>query len=443
MASIAFISLGCDKNTVDAEKMAAKLMQAGHCIVDSAGEADVTVVNTCAFVESAREESIGWILQAAERKKEGRTAALVVTGCLAERYRDQVTEEFPELDAVVVLSGNASIVGVIEDVLRGKRVILTQTAGGPDESGGRHLLTPAHYAYLKIAEGCDNHCTFCSIPAIRGRYRSRPTRDIVAEAQSLVRGGVKELILVAQDTTSYGRDLGLQSGLAVLVEQLAALDGLWKVRLLYAYPEYFDDELIRVMAANHVIARYADIPFQHADDEMLRRMGRRTTAQKMVELIEKLQRAMPDIVLRSSFIVGFPGETEAQFMKLFELTRRGITRGGSFIYSAEEGTPAAGMAGQIGAGKKQRRYEQFELFQSRLLSNWLQARIGSRMQVICDGTETTECGEQVISCRSEYDAPDVDTRILLPADCGLRAGQLAMVEITGCDGFDLTASLAN
>ncbi len=439
MAGIYFISLGCDKNRVDAEIMSAKLAAAGHRIVDDIADADCAVVNTCGFIADAQREAIDCILDMAELKKAGALRAVVVTGCLAQRNREEVARLLPEVDAVAGLSADADIVGIVNGALAGERFCGGFEPEGLCLSGERLLSTPQHYAYLKIAEGCSNRCTYCTIPSIRGRYRSRPAREVVDEARRLVDGGVRELILIAQDTTSYGIDLGGGESLAGLLRRLCGIDGLWRVRILYAYPERITDELIEVIAQNEKIANYLDIPMQHACDAVLRRMGRRGGGAELRALIERLRGRIQGVTLRSTFIVGFPGETDEQFEELCAFLKEArLERAGCFEFSPEDGTPAARLPGQVDDEIKHERSEQFKLLQSEIMDARQRELVGSVCEVICDGFDE-EAG--MFACRGDADAPDVDGCVWLPLGCDLIPGEVYRVRIVSADGADVTAEL--
>ena len=339
--SIYFISLGCDKNRVDAEKMSYLLEESGYSITPELYEADAVIINTCGFIASAKEEALDNIYDMVNAKNEGIIKALIVTGCLSERHGVEMMDIIPEIDAVVGIGQNSDIVGIVDRALEGKEHTYSRIPTDLDLEGERLLSTPQHYAFLKIAEGCDNHCTFCAIPGIRGRYRSRKEEDILTEAKELVSYGVRELILVAQDTTSYGKDLVGEHSLAALIHEMSQIEGLWKIRILYAYPEHITDALISEISQNEKVCKYLDIPLQHSSDAVLRRMGRFGSGEENLELINKLKNEIPGITIRSTFIAGFPGETDEQFDELLTFIKRAsIDRAWCFAYSAEEGTPA-------------------------------------------------------------------------------------------------------
>ncbi len=439
MAGIYFISLGCDKNRIDAEIMMRSLSDAGHFFAATPEEADCAVINTCGFIDSAKEEAIGHILEMAAVKASGALRAIVVTGCLAQRYAETIKAELPEVDTVVGLGSNQDIADVVARTLSGECI---ERFGAPEElvvEGARLLTTPPHYAYLKIAEGCSNHCTYCAIPGIRGAYRSRPADAILNEARTLAAQGVAELILVAQDTTSYGKDLADGWNLPKLLTALCGIAGFWKIRVLYAYPEKITDELIETMARLPKIARYVDIPMQHADAAVLRRMGRFGDKEQLLGMIGRLRAAMPDITLRSTFIVGFPGETKQQFANLLDFLRLAqLDRAGCFPYSPEEGTAAARLKQTVGDVEKQRRFDDFMTVQQEILLRKQEAKTGAVVAVLCDGYDP-ELG--MFACRGDSDAPDIDTAVYLPLEADLMPGERYTVCICGVDGVDLIGEL--
>ena len=347
--NILFISLGCDKNLADSEQMLGLLAEKGHMIVDSEEEADAIVINTCCFILDAKEESIETILEMAEHRKNGRCKALVVTGCMAERYKDEILQELPEIDAVLGTSSYEKIVEAVERSVDGERLSFFSDINSPvPDIVPRMVTTGGHYGYLKIAEGCDKHCTYCIIPSLRGSYRSVPMEILVREARQLAAQGVKELVLVAQETTVYGKDLYGRKTLHLLLRELCRIEGLVWIRILYCYPEEIYDELIQVMKEEKKICHYLDMPIQHASSRILARMGRRTTKEELLGIIGKLRKEIPDIVLRTTLIAGFPGETREDHEELMEFVARiGFERLGVFAYSAEENTPAALMPDQI------------------------------------------------------------------------------------------------
>ena len=443
MRKILFISLGCDKNLVDSEVMLGLLHKAGFALTDDEREADVIVVNSCCFIGDAKEESINTILDMARYKEIGVCKALVVTGCLAERYKEEVLTEMPEVDAVVGTSSYDHIVEVVQSVL--EHHIHTQTFESiditPTRTANRLVTTGGHYAFLKIAEGCDKHCTYCVIPQVRGHYRSVPMEDLLAEARSLVDGGVKELILVAQETTLYGVDLYGEKTLPKLLRELAKIPGLVWIRIQYCYPEEITDELIQTIREEIKVCSYLDIPIQHASDSILKRMGRRTTESAIREMIAKLRREIPDLALRTTLISGFPGETEEdhetlmRFIDDMEFDRLGV-----FTYSQEEDTPAAAMEDQIPEEvKKERRAEAMELQQEITLEK-CQDMIGRTVLVMIEGKVADE---NAYVGRTYRDAPGVDGYIFVNTDQKLMSGDFVHARVTGALEYDLMGELCD
>lgn len=443
MRKILFISLGCDKNLVDSEVMLGLLHKAGFALTDDEREADVIVVNSCCFIGDAKEESINTILDMARYKEIGVCKALVVTGCLAERYKEEVLTEMPEVDAVVGTSSYDHIVEVVQSVL--EHHIHTQTFESiditPTRTANRLVTTGGHYAFLKIAEGCDKHCTYCVIPQVRGHYRSVPMEDLLAEARSLVDGGVKELILVAQETTLYGVDLYGEKTLPKLLRELAKIPGLVWIRIQYCYPEEITDELIQTIREEMKVCSYLDIPIQHASDSILKRMGRRTTESAIREMIAKLRREIPDLALRTTLISGFPGETEEdhetlmRFIDDMELDRLGV-----FTYSQEEDTPAAAMEDQIPEEvKEERRAEAMELQQEISLEK-CQDMIGRTVLVMIEGKVADE---NAYVGRTYRDAPGVDGYIFINTDQELMSGDFVHARVTGALEYDLMGELCD
>ncbi len=432
-----FISLGCDKNRIDAEKMCYLLEEAGYTITSDLDEADAALINTCGFIESAKKEALDNIFDMVNAKIEGTIKAVIVTGCLSERHGTEMMEIIPEVDAVVGIGQNAEIVKIVDSVFRGERYEYKRSPIELELEGDRLISTPQHYAFLKIAEGCDNHCTFCAIPGIRGKYRSRKPEKIIEEAEKLVSYGVREIIIVAQDTTSYGKDLEEDVNLASLLHRISEIEGLWKIRILYAYPEHITDELLQEMSSNPKICRYLDIPLQHADDDVLRRMGRFGSGAANLELIRKIRASVPGVTIRSTFIVGFPGETDEQFDNLISFMREAeIDRAGCFEYSAEENTPAERMKEQIIDGVKAERKDIFYDIQQQITSRLQESKIGTVTDVICDFYDEQK---NSFVCRSESDAPEDDLVVLIPLVHDLIPGEIYRCKITGTDGLDLTA----
>ena len=433
-----FISLGCDKNRIDAEKMCYLLEEAGYGITSDLGEADAAVINTCGFIESSKVEALNNIYDMVNAKNDGVIKAIIVTGCLSERHGQEMMELIPEVDAVVGIGQNPDIVGIVDRALRGEQHDYRRSPLDLDLEGERLISTPQHYAFLKIAEGCDNRCTFCAIPGIRGRYRSRSPQSVLDEARKLVSYGVREIILVAQDTTSYGKDLESGDNLASLLRSLSGIEGLWKIRILYAYPEHITDELLEEMASNDRICRYLDIPLQHASDAVLRRMGRFGSGKENLELIKKIKMMVPGVTLRSTFIVGFPGETDEEFDDLITFIREaGIDRAGCFTYSAEEGTPAERMKDQLPEELKKDRADIFYDIQQDITAKLQQGKAGKVTEAICDFFDEEK---SAFVCRSESDAPEDDLVIYVPLEYDLIPGEIYSLRIDGTDGLDLTAA---
>ncbi len=440
--TVGMISLGCPKNQVDAEILLADLKKAGFEIVADAALAEVVIINTCGFIELAKNESIEQILEMGLLKKEGRIKKIVVTGCLAERYQNQIAEEIPEADVVLGLGSNFKLAEVIKQSLESQDRIQSY---GEKESlcleGDRVLTTLPFYAYLKIAEGCDNRCTYCAIPDIRGRFRSREMESIIAEAKSLARAGVSELVVVAQDTTRYGLDLYGEPKLAELLQRLNDIEGLRWIRILYAYPEMIDDKLISSIASLSKIVKYIDVPIQHSNKEVLRRMNRRGDSQSLLKLVKKLRKNIPDIVLRTTLITGFPGETEEQFSELCEFLKEArFERVGCFAYSREEGTPAANFPDQIDGEVAQQRADIIMRSQQRVIEEFNSKKIGQTLTVAVEGFD--KYGE-VYFGRSKYDAPDIDGKIFFASQKPLRIGDFVEVEIAEAMDYDLMGYAVN
>lgn len=438
MWKVALISLGCSKNLVDSEVMLAGLRDGGFTLTVEPGEADVIVVNTCGFIDAAKEESIEAILSAA-RYKEQRCRVLVAAGCLAQRYGGQLLTEIRELDAVVGVNDLHGIEEAVRRAFGGEKAVLTEGEYQAPEEAARLQATPGHTAYLKIAEGCNNRCSYCAIPSIRGPYRSRERRVVLAEAEGLVASGVKELNLIAQDITLYGQDKTGRLEMHELLTELSGLPELKWIRLLYAYPERLDDRLIEAVAENRKVCRYLDLPLQHGSDSILQRMGRKLTGDRMLQLLERLRREIPGVTLRSSFIVGFPGESEQDFRRLLEfLSAARLERAGFFAYSREEGTPAASFSGQVSGKCKQERLARAVELQSRIISEISRGLVGSNISVMLDGR--SEQDSTVTLARSEGQAPEVDGYVRLRGAAG-QLGSFATVRITGFEGIDLLGEI--
>ena len=439
---ILFISLGCDKNLVDSEEMLGLLTKSGHRIVDEEEEAEGIVINTCCFIHDAKEESIETILQMAEYKKTGTLKALVVTGCMAQRYKEEIIEEIPEVDAVLGTTSYEDIVKAVEEAAKGKHFQEYKDIDYlPRIEGRRVLTTGGHFGYLKIAEGCDKHCTYCIIPKLRGRFRSVPMEQLLETARDMAGQGVKELILVAQETTVYGTDIYGKKTLHLLLKKLCGIKGIRWIRVLYCYPEEIYDELIQVMKEEKKICHYLDLPIQHASDRILKRMGRRTSKEQLVEIIGKLRREIPDIILRTTLITGFPGETEEDHQELMEFVdEMEFDRLGVFTYSAEEGTPAASMDGQIPEELKEARRDEIMELQQEISLEKGETRIGQELVVMIEGKVS---GEPAYIGRTYGDAPKVDGYIFVQTGEALMTGDFARVRVTGALEYDLIGELTN
>ena len=438
--NVLFISLGCDKNLVDSEVMIGLLADRGYQMTDDETRADVIVINTCCFIHDAKEESIQTILEMAEYKKTGTLKALIVTGCLAQRYQEEILEEIPEVDEVLGTTSYDKIVEAIEEALEGRGGVRIEDIDAlPLPDTKRLVTTGGHFAYLKIAEGCDKHCTYCIIPKIRGNYRSVPMERLVKEARDLAEDGVKELILVAQETTIYGTDLYGEKSLHRLLRELCKIDGIRWIRILYCYPEEIDDDLIQVMKEEPKICHYLDLPIQHASTEILRRMGRRTSREDLEEIIGKLRREIPDIAIRTTLITGFPGETKEQHEELMDFVdQMEFDRLGVFTYSPEEGTPAAGMEGQVPEEVKEDRQAELMELQQEIAFDLAEDMIGREVLVMIEGKVADE---NVYVGRTYKDAQNVDGLIFVNTDEELMSGDLARVKVTGAAEYDLIGEL--
>ena len=441
MNKIGMISLGCPKNQVDAEMMLSSLCDDGFEIVGEVEGADIVIINTCGFIGDAKKEAIDTILEVCQLKEEGSVGAVVVTGCLAQRYKEEIMNEIPEVDAVVGIGANGDIAKVCREVLKNKKVNVFPPKLSLPLEGGRVLTTPSHYAYLKIAEGCSNCCTYCAIPKIRGKFRSREMENIIAQAKSLAENGVKELIVVAQDTTKYGIDLYGELKLSELLRELCKIDGIEWIRTLYCYPESITDELIETMASEKKICKYIDIPLQHCDGDVLKRMNRRGDRESLTALINKLRDKMPELVIRTTFIVGFPGETEENFESLCEFAdEMKFDRYGCFAYSAEEDTPAAAMENQIDEEIKAERAGVMNSQQQRIFEDKLEALTGKEMTVIVDGFDENE---MLYFGRSYMDAPEIDTVVIISCEEELLPGQFVTGIVKGSLDGELIVEVAN
>lgn len=438
--NILFISLGCDKNLVDSEVMLGLLDSKGYQIVDDETQADIIVVNTCCFIHDAKEESIQTILDMAQYKTEGRLKALVVTGCLAQRYQQEILEEIPEVDAVLGTTSYDKIVDAVEEALEGQGHVKMQDLDAlPLVETKRLVTTGGHFAYLKIAEGCDKHCTYCIIPKIRGNYRSVPMERLIKEAQELAEQGVKELILVAQETTVYGMDLYGRKSLSKLLRELCKISGIRWIRILYCYPEEIDEELIQTIKEEPKICHYLDLPIQHASDGVLKRMGRRTSKAQLVEIIGRLRQEIPDITLRTTLITGFPGETKEQHEELLEFVdEMEFERLGVFTYSQEEDTPAAGFEDQVEEEVKEDRQAEIMELQQEIVFEQAESMIGREVLVMIEGKVADE---NAYVGRTYRDAPNVDGLIFVNTEEELMSGDFARVRVTGAAEYDLIGEL--
>lgn len=438
--NILFISLGCDKNLVDSEQMLGLLTQKGFTLTDDETQADVIVINTCCFIHDAKEESIQNILEMAEYRKSGRCKALIVTGCLAQRYKQEIIDEIEEVDAVIGTTAHDEIFEVIEKTLAGQKELDIQDVDRLVEIDAKRVVTTGgHYAHLKIAEGCDKHCTYCIIPKIRGSYRSVPVERLLKEAQDLADQGVKELILVAQETTLYGVDLYGKKSLHILLKKLCEIKGIRWIRVLYCYPEEIYDELIETIRDEKKICHYLDLPIQHASDRILKRMGRRTSRAQLEEIIEKLRREIPDIALRTTLITGFPGETQEDHEELMAFVdEMEFDRLGVFTYSQEEDTPAASMEDQIDEEVKKNRQEELMELQQEVSLDKNEERIGRTMLAMVEGYLSDE---NVYVARTYADAPGIDGYLFIDTAETLMSGDFAKVKITGALEYDLTGEL--
>ena len=424
---VGMVSLGCPKNQCDAELMMDRIHKAGYRLVPEAGLADVVVINTCGFIQSAKEEAIEEIMEAISRKNDGINKKIIVTGCLAQRYTEQMDEEFPEIDGVLGIGCNGDIVKAIEAVMKGERIIKSSKVGDHDMEGDRLLSTMTHYAYLRIADGCDNRCSYCAIPYIRGAFRSRTMENIVEEAKSLAERGVKELILVAQDTTRYGLDLYKRLALPELLDKICEIDGIKWIRLLYCYPERMTDELIQCIKRQDKILHYLDIPIQHCNSDILKAMNRSGDRHSLWDLFAKLRTELPDLILRTTVITGFPGETEDQFVELAEFVNNvKFEHLGCFAYSAEEGTPAAEMENQIPDAEKEHRCEIITEQQEVRFADFCDQQAGKTFETVVEGYDRYF---EMYFGRNYMYAPEIDGMVYFTGK-GLKAGQFVNVKIT-------------
>ncbi len=436
MANIGFISLGCAKNQVDCERMMYRVQEAGHTVKSDIVGSDVVVINTCGFIESAQSEAIDYILQTAALKDQGLVGKILVTGCLSQRYQQEILKEMPEVDGILGTGSYTQIVPAIEKLMEDGQVADFGSIDAPEQETGRILTTPEHYAFLKIAEGCDNRCAYCVIPSLRGKYRSRQMDDVLYEARTLADSGVKELIVVAQDTSRYGTDLpGHKRLLPELLRQLCRIEKLHWIRVHYVYPDEIDEELMDVMAAEPKIVKYLDIPIQHCNSKILKRMNRRGDGAFLRALFEKLRQRIPGLVIRTSLITGLPGEGEEEFQELCQFLReQRLERVGAFAFSPEEGTPAAEME-HVDKEVAVKRAEHIEMLQSQIMDDYNAAMIGREVEVLVDGFDQEY---QQFYGRTYGDSPDIDGRVWIASEEPLREGMFVTVRIDGCTDGDLS-----
>ena len=436
MANIGFISLGCAKNQVDCERMMYRVQEAGHTVCPGIAGCDVVVINTCGFIDSAKSEAIDFILQTAALKAEGQVGKILVTGCLSQRYQQQILEQLPEVDGILGTGSYTEVVPAIEALLDGSTVIDFGSIDAPEQETGRILTTPEHYAYIKIAEGCDNRCAYCIIPYLRGKFRSRQMDDVLYEARLLADSGIKELIVVAQDTSRYGTDFpGHKRLLPELLRQLCQIDGFHWIRIHYVYPDEIDDELIEVIATEPKIVKYLDIPIQHCNSKILKLMNRRGDGDFLRDLFAKLRSRIPELVLRTSVITGLPGEGEEEFEELCEfLKEQRLERVGAFAFSPEEGTPAAEME-FVENSVAVSRAEMIETIQSRIMDDYSASMIGKVVEVLVDGYDDEF--EQYFG-RTYADSPDIDGRVWIASDDALSEGEFVTIQIDGVIEGDLS-----
>ena len=436
MANIGFISLGCAKNQVDCERMMYRVQEAGHTVKADVVGSDVVVINTCGFIDSAKSEAIDYILQTAALKAEGLVGKILVTGCLSQRYQQVILEEMPEVDGILGTGSYTEVVPAIEALLQDETVVDFGSIDAPEQETGRIVTTPEHYAFIKIAEGCDNRCSYCIIPYLRGKFRSRQMDDVLYEARLLAASGVKELIVVAQDTSRYGTDLpGHKRLLPELLRQMCQIEGLEWIRVHYVYPDEIDDDFIDVMATEPKIVKYLDIPIQHCNSKILKLMNRRGDGTFLRELFAKLRARIPGLVLRTSVITGLPGEGEEEFTELCEFLReQRLERVGAFPFSPEEGTPAYDME-HPDSEVAQQRAQMVEIIQSRIMDDYNEAMMGKTMQILVDGYD--EELEQFFG-RTYADSPEIDGRVWIASEEPLQEGEFVTVTIDGCIDGELS-----
>lgn len=437
---ILFVSLGCDKNLVDSEMMLGMLSEKGFTFTDDEAEADIVVVNTCCFIGDAKEESINALLQMGDLREKGQIKALIAAGCLAQRYREEIQQEIPQVDAIVGTTAIADIVAAVEEVLAGNGHNHYEDVNAKPVTGKKRVVTTGgHFAYLKIAEGCDKRCTYCIIPKVRGSFRSVPMENLLEEARILAQNGVKELILVAQETTLYGVDLYGKKSLPKLLHELAKISGIYWIRILYCYPEEITDELIETIASEPKVCHYLDIPIQHASDHILKRMGRRTGEEELRRMIARLRERIPDICLRTTLISGFPGESQEDFEKLYRFVdEMEFDRLGVFTYSQEEDTPAADFPEQIEESVKEARRDELMALQQEIAFEKAQGMIGQVLTVMIEGKVADE---DAYVARTYQDAPNVDGYLFVNTSAGLMTGDFVRVLVTGSNEYDLIGEI--
>ena len=442
MATIGFISLGCAKNQVDCERMMFRVQEAGHTVNEGVAGSDVVVINTCGFIDSAKSEAIDYILQTAALKAEGQVGKILVTGCLSQRYQGDILQEMPEVDGVLGTGSYTKIVPAIEQLLSGHKVVDFGSIDAPEEEVGRMVTTPEHFSYIKIAEGCNNRCAFCAIPYIRGAYRSRRIEDICDEVRHLTENGVREVVLIAQDSTEYGRDLYGAPKLSELLREIVKVPKLQWVRTLYSYPKYFSDELIETIASEPKICKYVDLPLQHAHDAVLRSMRRPDTQEEMRALIKKLRERIPGVTIRSTFIVGFPGETDAQYHTLRNfIEEMRLDKVGVFTYSREEGTPAYDMPNQVPEEIMQERYHDLMSLQCKISEQINQSLEGKELDVLVEGRDEEQPNISV--GRSYREAPEVDGQVYVENDTDSKPGDIVHVRVLQGFTYDIVGERIN
>ncbi len=435
---VTLVSLGCPKNQVDSDIIAHSLLKAGHSTTADMTEADVCLINTCGFITSAKEEAIENIFNAVGARMENPDLKIVVTGCLAERYKDEIMTDIPEVDAVIGIGSHDKILETMERIVKGEKLSFYGPKTNLDITKKRIISTPRHYAYLKIAEGCSNGCYYCAIPLIRGPHRSRPMESCIEEAKWLAEEGVKEIIVVAQDITRYGEDLYKENKLAELVTEISKIDGIQWIRLMYAYPERLGDDVIEVIATNPKVLHYLDLPIQHINDRVLKSMNRQGGTDIIMSAINRLRAAVPDITIRTSLITGYPGETEEEFQQLYDFVKEiRLERLGCFAYSEEDGTKAAKME-QMPVEIREQRADAIMNLQTGIMAEKQAAMIGREIDVIVDDYDEEN---ELFVCRSVYDAPEIDGEVYVPAEAGLLIGEIYTVHVTESDIYDLYGEL--